>query len=390
MRSQIPKKLRHTALVLACAGCSMGLDGPTPSLSKISPALVCGEQLSTVLDIRGQNFAPVPTNLPGSARLVLPTFALQRSALLDGSRGSAVELVYSGAPKQAENAAQLRWLNETHMQATLDDQRVIDGRRGPLPPGVYDARVENPSGEASRAAAALTVVEPPSLAAQADLLLCESSSEPERSIEGRGFLRIADALPSVQIEGQGDVVTVSELTECQALDQSDGEAEICSRALLSVAGALAVGTYEAELVNPGTAACRSEEPLRIRVVAGPQLDSSPIESLCMRGQTRVLVVHGEGFEEVDGMLPSATLAGKVAKVVALEDCESESAAARSCKKLQLELPAGNPGAADGATTTLSIENPAPARCSASASLQLRELIQKDGSELKACAERSGL
>jgi hypothetical protein len=376
-------KLAQTFLVLAFAGCSSGLDGPAPSLSKgdplaISPALVCGEQTSTTLDITGRNFSPVPANIPDSARLLLPTFTLERSAMLDGSEASEVEVVYSGDPKSGENVKALRWLSETHMQATLD--------RGRLPVGVYDARVVNPNGEEAAAEAALTVVDKPSLAAQAELLLCDARSEQELVVEGSGFLKLDGALPALKIEGQGDALSIGELTECQVIEQSDDEAAICSRARLSLDSQLPVGTYEAKLVNPEPAACQTDETLRIRVVAGPQLDSEPIESLCLRGQTRVLVVRGKGFLELDGTLPSATLAGKDATVVAVDDCEAPADGQRSCKKLQLELPVGSFMSPQGATG-LTVKNPAPASCSASVNLQLRDLLPKEGQTLKLCPVR---
>ncbi|HET8932762.1 MAG TPA: hypothetical protein VFN67_04945 [Polyangiales bacterium] len=365
-----------SVLVLVSAACASGLDGPSPSLSQrdplaISPAIVCSEQASTTLDIRGQHFSPVPVNVPDGAGLLLPTLTLERSAPRDGSKSSATKLVYSGEPKAA-NA--LRWLSETHMQARLD--------RGRLQAGIYDARVVNPSGEQATAEAALTVVDRPVFAAQAESVLCDSRAEQELVIEGSGFLKIADALPALQITGRSDAFSITELTECVAF----GAAELCSQARLSFTRQLPVGTYEAKLVNPAPAACQTEEALPIRVEAGVELDSNPIDSLCMRGQTRVLVVRGEGFQDVDGTLPSASLAGKPETVVALDDCEPATGPRRICKKLHLELPAGNLAPSEGATT-LSVTNPAPASCSASATVQLRDLLQKDGAGVRTCLVR---
>ena len=374
MCSQIPKTI--AVVVLAGAGCAADLDGPTPSLAQvaITPAIVCSQQASTMLDIRGKNFSPVPANVPDKPRLLLPTFTLERRALLDGSKGSRVKLTYSGDPEASDNAKALHWLSETHMQATLE--------RGRLQAGVYDARVVNPNAEEATAEAALTVVDKPSFATQAELLVCDSRAEQEITIEGSNFLKTKDGLPTLQVDGQSGALSVGELSECTALDVG----ALCSRALLTSTGQLAVGTYEAKLVNPEPAACQTDETLRIRVIAGPQLESDPVDSVCLRGQTRVLVVRGKGFQDVDGAWPSATLAGKAATVVALDDCDPDVGAMRSCKKLQIELPLGNLAPSEGATT-LVVTNPAPTSCSASASVQLRDLLQRDGSGDKTCSTR---
>lgn len=377
MCSQISNMI--LVVVLASTGCASGLDGPTPSLSRrdplaISPAIVCSQQASTTLEIRGQGFSPVPANVPDAPRLLLPTFTLERSALLDGSQGSRVKLVYSGDPEAGGNAQALHWLSETRMQATLE--------RGRLQAGVYDAHLRNPNAEQATVEAALTVVDQPSFAAQTELLLCDSRGEQEIVIEGSNFLKIDDALPALQVDSQSGALSVSELTACESLDA----AELCSQARLSIRTELPVGAYDAKLVNPEPAACQTAESLRIRVVAGPQLESDPIDSLCLRGQTRVVVVRGRGFQDLDGKLPSATVSGKAATVVTLDDCEPEVGSSRSCKKLLLELPMGNVAPSESAAT-LVVTNPAPPRCSASASVQLRDLLPKDGSGVKTCLMR---
>jgi hypothetical protein len=275
------------------------------------------------------------------------------------------------------------------MQATLDDQRSIAGKRGRLPAGVYAARVLNPNGHAATSKAALAVTDKPSFSPQAALLACESRGEQTLVFQGSGFLRVADALPRLRVDGQAETWPINELAECSSVELPGSDVDICSQAHVSLPSALRVGVYAARLENPAPAACRSDETLRIHVVSGPQLESDPIDSLCVRGQTRVLTVRGKGFLEVNGMLPSATLAGKAASVAALDDCEpieSEADTLRSCKKLLLELPASNLVPPDAASA-LSVTNPAPAGCSASASVQLRELLQKDKNDAKACVQR---
>jgi hypothetical protein len=66
----------HLALVLI-AGCQPTVEGPEPSVASVDPSLVCDDQLTTTVTVRGSGFAPLPVDaLDERAGLELPKLTL--------------------------------------------------------------------------------------------------------------------------------------------------------------------------------------------------------------------------------------------------------------------------------------------------------------------------
>jgi hypothetical protein len=388
----------HAALCLtlfvAGPGCNSQLEGPTPALAgagqattPIAPAIVCADQRTTLLDLRGQHLSPVAVNIPHDPALALPSLTLTRSAALDGSSTDAVNVVYAGDPTSRNNHEALRWLDTGHMQFQVDQARTIDGHTGRIPAGVYDARVTNPSGKQATSRGALAVVDKPTLTAADAALLCATKDAQKLTLTGTGFLRISDAHPTLRLGEQDIAIDVDELAQCSPLAQKDLDAELCTQAQITLEPrALGPGLYDLVLDNPEPAACHTEERAQLRVVPAPTLDSSPLEPICTRDKTRALVIRGEGFLEINGQPPTVTLGGQSVRVDALSDCENLELAGlstRSCKQIQVPLRELMLGEAE---VIVQVDNPAPANCAVSRRAETRAVLRAGSSGSGSCME----
>ncbi|HKP62861.1 MAG TPA: IPT/TIG domain-containing protein [Polyangiales bacterium] len=317
--------------MLICAGCSDELSGPAPTLSKsqppVAPAIVCGDQLTTDLTLNGEHLSPVPVNVPNKPAIALPSLTLTRSAAVDGGEASKVELLYGGDPTAPSNTPKLSWNDQKQMKFTIDQQLDVDGDEGRLPSGIYDARIVNPNRNEASAKAVLAVVDKPTVASTMPEVLCLAQSSGELSIQGSGFLRIQDRLPTLQAGDES--FDVSELEGCGKIAQDDADAESCDTARLTLAkDALPVGLHDLVLTNPESAACHTEEKLQLRIAGLPTISGVNPTELCSDVST-MFTVSGTDFD------PSAT--------VKVDDVEATSVAFVSATELGVSMPGLSPG-----------------------------------------------
>src|ERR1043165_3183609 len=94
------RSLRHLLAVapFLALGCSKDVLGPQPGLLEgggvpPSPNVVCQDQLTTLVQIHGSDFSPVPVDVPNSPRVALPDIALTLSKELDGSSASGLPIL---------------------------------------------------------------------------------------------------------------------------------------------------------------------------------------------------------------------------------------------------------------------------------------------------------
>jgi hypothetical protein len=359
------------AVLLCCAGCSDELSGPTPKLKStapVAPAIVCGDQLTTELTLNGELFSPVPVNIPKKPAIALPSLTLSRSAALDGGDVDGVKLLYGGDPTAPSNTAGLSWNDQSEMKFTIDQSLTIGGKSGRLPTGIYDARIVNPNGHEASAKGVLAVVDKPAVTEVSPALLCVAQAERELILSGTSLLRIKQALPSVAVTDADKSFDVSALEECAKVAQNDADAESCQKARLALAqDALAPGLHDLVLTNPQTAACHSEEELKLRIVAAPTIAAVVPDVACSLDPQQHLTIQGEGFLSVGEAKPSVKLAGKSVAVSSLGNCETldtPNLSVQSCTQIELDVDIS--GVALG-EVAIEITNPDPAGCTASAS-----------------------
>jgi IPT/TIG domain len=302
------------AAALALASCSKKLDGPAPALQTkgglpVSPAIVCGDQLTTELTVSGERFSPVPVNVPEKPAIALPSLTLSRSAALDGGDASAVKVLYGGDPTAPSNTLALGWNSQSEMTFEINQSLTIDGEKRRVPSGIYDVRLVNPNRKQTSRDAVLAVVDKPEVTETTPAALCLAKGDRELTIHGSNLLKIKDALPSVQVDDDGASFDVSALEDCTAIAQKDADAEVCGTARVTLpTDSLEPGLHKLVLTNPETAACHTEEDLELRVVAIPTITGVNPTNICSDVMT-TFTVTGTGFDpdataSVDGVAAS--------------------------------------------------------------------------------------
>jgi hypothetical protein len=366
---------RHVLLaaLLVCGACSEKLGGPTPTLASknalpVTPTIICGDQLTTELQLHGEHFSPVPVNVPTKPAIALPSLTLSRSAALDGSAVATVNVLYNGDPTLPSNTAALSWDDQQQMRFTVHQNLEISGKNQRMPAGMYDAHIMNPNGKQASARAVLAVVDKPAVTEAKPGLLCLSDADHDLVLSGSSMIRIKGALPQLQVDSVDTVFAVSELSDCAAIAQKDADAEVCSTARLSLAkDSLAVGQHDLVLTNPDTAACHTEEDLKLRIVAAPSISTLVPSVACSLDAKQKPNIQGTGFLQIGSVNPTVKLAGKPIEVSTLSDCETldtQGLAVKRCNQIELNVDISSWAAGD---VPLEVTNPDPAGCNASAS-----------------------
>jgi hypothetical protein len=386
-RYSCARQLRSLRLLCAAApllawGCSKDVVGPQPGLLEgggvpPSPNVVCQDQLTTLVQIHGSDFSPIPVDVPNSPRTALPDIALTRSKDLDGSSAGGLPIVFSGDSDRPTNLELSSWQNAELMTVTVNQQVTLgDGMAGSLPVGIYDIKVTNPDGEAADFPGALAVVDRPSVAVPpVPGITCLAQGARQLTINGASLLDIGGDGPRLEVEGVAEPmdVPVAGLGSCEDVDGSSFATRYCTSASLTLAqDSIPVGYPSIVLRNPPSAACASEEVLHLRVVPPPSIERVEEPIACVAQGARALVIHGSGFLEVDGALPEVTLAGQAFTAsVQNADCqalETMGHQVRSCSALHISVPQG---ALTSGTPELVVTNPGPSACESSDSTLLR-------------------
>lgn len=386
-------------LVLISLGCAEEMEGPRAELgdpsigadpTPVDPGIICRDQRVSEVTLNGGGFSPVPIDLAHDPRLVLPTVALTRAQTLSGGAGDGTEVLYRGDPNDELNTRFLSWRSQEQMSFAVSPPCGGDADcpaglvchpsagvcahapdevlTGPLGEGIYDVRVENLNGSTAQSAGALAVIEKPTLASLTPPIVCLAQGPRDVTLAGSRFLTIEDARPTVVIEGVAEPFGIdpASLTDCTDIPHA-GYTTLnhCTEGTMTLAeGSVPVGYPAVSVRNPETAACVSEEPINLRVVAPPEVTSVEPPLICLQDGPREVTLHGSGFLTIDGVLPTVTFADGVAPTsVAVAGCSDlptgGGLVVEVCDELvvtlaQDSLAAGHPD--------ITVENPPPAGC----------------------------
>ena len=164
--------------VLAAIGCGHEVDSPSPSAAApVDPDLVCVEQLTTPVTIRGDGFVPMPVDtLADGVRIVMPKVVLAQSQGLDGAPANASFTIADDAANPAAN--RLHWLSPQQMTIDISPELA-------LAPGLYDIQVTNPDGTKSTSLpGALAAVPRPVATKVTPDLFCDAEADQTITISG--------------------------------------------------------------------------------------------------------------------------------------------------------------------------------------------------------------
>lgn len=248
---------------------------PRPSVASIQPDLVCNAQGDVSLTVSGAGLLKVGSALP---RVMIGTEELTPSA--------AEDCVAVAAPAQGPFAE-----GEVSSCKTLK----VTLPQGKLAEGAHGVVVTNPPPAACKSTevVSLYIAPPPSLTSLSTVIACESS-ETTLTLQGQKFLKVGDALPSVQIGGKEATVTgVSGCTELPG-PFAAGKVEECTGVTVTIpGGSFTPGEYDVVVTNPAPAGCESTEAIKLRIVAPPTVASVAPKNVCSGGS--LLTITGSGF-----------------------------------------------------------------------------------------------
>ena len=271
-------------------GCAEEMKSPTPSLTSVSPSLVCSEQLTTTVTITGSGLSPVVTEVLDKAALELPQLKLQQTGDIFGAALDAT--VEQLTIDDSQEGNRVRWVSQETMEFDVDDALA-------LMPGLYDLRATNPDGQEAHLASAMVVVPPPTIQEVVPTPICTEQFENVVTINGEYFITVEGTTPSVQV-GDLDASATATFDDCQAL-AGPTQADSCNSATITIPqGELAVGDHLVTLTNPSPIECATTEQVFLQVVPPPVVSSLMPTTICSTGSE--FTVTGTNFR--DGAIAS--------------------------------------------------------------------------------------
>ncbi len=357
-------------------GCSQEVSGPEPSAEEpttgedlpVDPAVICRQQLTTDVVITGENFSPVPIDVPHQTQIALPDVSLVRARALDGSDLDAGTILFSGSPDTDRNVDLLSWQSQTQMTLTINQEIEFPGDDvRALGQGLYDVVVQNPNENEVEIPGALAAISQPELAEPTPGILCATQSDRQLVLNGQSFLDLEETLGSLDVDGGGSFA-IDEVRDCTEIPHEGVDARLCTEGELTLPqGFLDEGYPELIVNNPETAACSSRDNINLRVVPPPEIDRVAPPLACVAEEDRQVVIEGAGFLRIDGQIPNVTIGDVTATVSGTSGCaslETMGHEVETCDTIIASIASGSLGAGDHEVV---VTNPDPAGCSGSAS-----------------------
>jgi hypothetical protein len=384
------------ALATTLLGCSAEVTGPKPSVEvpaktattpkplPVDPGIVCNAQLTTPVVVHGQHFSPIPIDIPKNPRLALPSLTLLHTHALDGTAADAAAVLFSGDPDKPTNLDLLSWQSQQQMTFTVNQAvKLADGTAGEIPSGVYDVKVRNPNTNEVEEPGAIAVVDKPVFTTVTPSIVCVAQQDKKLDLVGTTFLQIEGTNPTLAAAADATTppttFTVTDLTDCTDIKDDFVKAQYCTKGSLTLSkGALDAGYPGLTVQNPQTAACRTEETVKLRVVPPPVLEKVTPPIACVHDEDRTFTITGTDFLQIDSANPTVTIAGKdstagitVTGVDGCEDLPTAGPDTHQVKKCTMVNITVAKGALDPGLPEIVVTNPAQADCSVSNSVALR-------------------
>ena len=374
------------AVMLMIGGCANEVQGPQPELEDpvlgeplpVDPGIVCRMQHpdeGTSVVVTGENLSPIPFDIPGEPNVGLPDLTLRRTLTIDGQAADPLEIEFSGEIGDP-NADLVTWQSQNQMTFLLKDEIQLDAENaGMLEEGIYDLTVTNQNSNGDTSAGALAVIDRPFVSNLSPSIVCVDEGSRNMTVFGDRMLRIGQEDATVLIDGLP--FTVGQFSGCTKVAHSGIEAEYCTSADISIAqDDLEDGYLEVLVQNPQTAACQSvhaEDSVSLRVVPKPDLASIAPPMVCVAEGAREVVLKGQGFLEIDEVVPEVTVASKPVTVTGVQgecsELETRDHQVKTCSDVLVELPQ-DASITQVTVPTVSLTNPPDAGCGDSTQVDL--------------------
>jgi hypothetical protein len=348
--------------------CSHTIESPELSATQggVAPDLVCNEQLTTDVTIRGDGMTPMPSQtLQEPTALILPSITLSRKLDVAGKAASGDKAVPDDAASPEQS--RVKWVSEQEMHFQVDPGLKLD-------PGLYDVEVQNPDGQhGSSWNGALLAVPRPTLTAVAPDIFCDAEEDQTVTVTGTTILSVGKSLPTVQV---GDkVLPASKVDGCADAPgtHAAGPVKICTSATFIVPkGTLKPGPYGVKLTNPATAACVSSDAITVTVVPPPTVASIVPDVMCDAEEDQGFLVNGTGFLTMGKDKPTVRIGDKDFTPTSVDGCKAVpgtfvEGAVATCTSMKVTIPKGTFPPGD---FPVVVTNPKPADCKSLESVSL--------------------
>lgn len=327
---------------------------PLPTVDAAGPPLACTGQSDRDIELTGSDLLVVDGATP------LVSVAGRDVEVIE--RNDCVDLQVAGLPTETCSAVTVRVPEDHPMVAAGGFQQPV-------------VRVENPQpAGCATEVTPLTITPPPVAEVVEPPIVCLEQGPRDVQLTGSGLLRVDGAGAVVTIGGTAVAATYE---GCTAVPVAGLPTESCAEATLELPqGIVPAGHQPVQIANPDPAGCTSEEDLRLRVVPAPRIDRATPAVACIAEGPRAVVLEGAQFLTIDGVLPAVVMTDPAGAEVPLtvdgvDGCEAIDANqvdAQTCTRVTIAVPQAL--LADVYQPTITLTNPAPAGCAASASTSL--------------------
>lgn len=344
--------------VLWVVGCQESLTGPTPEPVSVEPDLVCVEQLTTVVTLRGEGLSPLPVDtLTGMPLLELPDVHLLRRLDVAGAPAAGPDVQVPDEPTDP-GSSRVTWTSQQELSFEVFPELSLE-------PGLYDVLIRNRNDNEGTLAAGLLGVPRPELTRIEPDLLC-GEKDNGFTLTGDFFLRLADGSePTVTISSGGTTrdYAPDEMTGCRALPGDSG-AMACTTVHITIgADDLSPGHHDVVLTNPEPASCASTDPQVLTIVPRPTLTEIEPDLACVEDGAVMVTLRGGDFLEVDGETPTLRIGDQEYETSVVDgSCEMLEVmreSVRTCTELTATI--GEDDFEPG-VYAVTVLNPAPADC----------------------------
>ena len=338
----------------ADAAAAPGQQGPA------TPDLLCVEQVTTEVTLRGDGFTPMPSKtLTGTVQLILPALVLTRREDISGGMVSADAGVV--VPDNVNNiaASHVKWDSEQEMRFDITPDMQVA-------PGLYDITATNADGTHSAVfPGAFAGVPRPVLAAVTPDIACDQEDDQTMTLTGTGFLQVGTALPTAHIGGKDFPVT--KLDGCKPVPGNHlaGAVQQCTTATFVLPkGTFMPGPVPVSMTNPQTAACSTTEQVTLTIVPPPSVAAIRPDVLCDAQGDETVTLTGTGFLQVGTTLPLVTVGTQMVNASTVDGCTAVTGTfvegtINTCTSLTFIVKKGLLAAG---SYPVVVTNPAPANC----------------------------
>jgi hypothetical protein len=333
---------------------------PAPSVSSVVPDLTCNAQGDKAIKVNGSSFLKLAKALP-TVRV--------------GDKDYT--------PAQAEGCKSVAGVH-SESPVELCTSLTITLPKGDLPTTqikTVDVVVTNPAPAncVSSEKVTLTLVPPPTVAKVIPDLTCNAQGERQIKVEGTGFLRIGQDLPSVKVGAKDHKPTQTSGCSPVTAPLVESPVELCTGLTITLPAGdppvTDIVTLDVVVTNPAPADCKSVEKVTLTLVPPPKIGSLQPPAICDDQADTAITITGKFFLKIGGQLPTVTVETKTYTPAKADGCAAvpgtfAEGVVESCTGLTIVIKKGDFPVTQQTLLKVTVKNPPPADCESTETMSI--------------------